>query len=184
MTRPIVIVESPFAGDVERNTAYARAAMRDCLQRGEAPFASHLLYTQPGVLRDDVPAERALGIEAGFAFRQHAARTVVYQDCGISAGMRQGIHHANELGQPVEYRSLPEWDTRPVLTPEDKHPENQGPIGGYRHQEIVVTRPVASCARCNGAGMLCGECGKPECSCAAAFYRAPPFPCECQESTT
>ena len=51
-----VIIESPFAGDVDRNLRYARAAMRDCLLRGESPYASHLLYTQPGVLNDDIPA--------------------------------------------------------------------------------------------------------------------------------
>ncbi len=53
-----VIIESPFAASngysVEENLAYLRAAMRDCLKRGEAPFASHGLYTQPGVLDDDV----------------------------------------------------------------------------------------------------------------------------------
>lgn len=43
-----VMVDSPFAGDVERNIAFARACLRDCLIRGEAPFASHLLYAQPG----------------------------------------------------------------------------------------------------------------------------------------
>lgn len=53
----MVIVESPYAGDIERNVAYARACIADCLKRGEAPFASHLLYTQPGVLDDGVPAE-------------------------------------------------------------------------------------------------------------------------------
>ena len=42
--------------------AYARACVADCLRRGEAPIASHLLYTQPGVLDDDVPEERAQGI--------------------------------------------------------------------------------------------------------------------------
>ena len=47
-----VILESPYAGDVETNLRNARAAMRDCLLRGEAPYASHLLYTQPGVLDD------------------------------------------------------------------------------------------------------------------------------------
>jgi hypothetical protein len=62
-----VILESPYAGDVEANMRYARAAMRDSLMRGEAPFASHLLYTQEGVLLDSVPEERTLGIEAGFA---------------------------------------------------------------------------------------------------------------------
>ena len=37
----LVIVESPFAGDTERNIRYARACLADCLRRGEAPFASH-----------------------------------------------------------------------------------------------------------------------------------------------
>jgi hypothetical protein len=104
--RPLVIVESPYAGDVEANVRYARAAVRDCLLRGEAPFASHLLYTQPGVLRDELPEERALGIAAGFAFRSVAARTVVYDDLGVTPGMQAGIHHAEQLGRPVEFRSL------------------------------------------------------------------------------
>jgi hypothetical protein len=102
-------VESPFAGDVERNVAYARACMHDCLMRGEAPYASHLLYTQPGVLDDDDPSERDMGIQAGFAFRSQCERTAVYTDLGISDGMRAGIRHAEGLGHPVEYRSLPGW---------------------------------------------------------------------------
>lgn len=47
-----VIVESPYAGDIERNMRYLRACLADCLRRGEAPFASHAIYTQPGVLDD------------------------------------------------------------------------------------------------------------------------------------
>ena len=105
----IVIVESPYAGDVERNVRYARAALRDCLQRGEAPFASHLLYTQKGVLNDDTPSERELGIRAGFVFRARADRTVVYSDLGISTGMHAGIRHSQELLIPIEYRSLECW---------------------------------------------------------------------------
>ena len=65
----LVIIESPYAGNVPLNLLYLRACMRDCLSRGEAPFASHALYTQPGVLDDGDPAERAHGIEAGFAWR-------------------------------------------------------------------------------------------------------------------
>lgn len=101
-----VIVESPFAGDVERNAEYARAALRDCLHRGEAPFASHLLYTQPGVLDDSRPEERELGIEAGLVWGFGADATVVYTDLGISPGMRTGIDRARTEGRPVEYRSL------------------------------------------------------------------------------
>jgi hypothetical protein len=105
----LVIVESPYAGDVDRNKAYARAAMHDCIRRGEAPFASHLLYTQPGVLNDQVKAERELGIKAGLAWGEKADATVVYDDLGVSEGMRQGIARATTAGRPVEMRSIPDW---------------------------------------------------------------------------
>jgi hypothetical protein len=101
-----VVVESPYAGEVARNTVYARACMADCLSRGEAPFASHLLYTQPGVLRDSDPDERELGIEAGLAWAQRADATVVYADLGITDGMKQGIRDAIGCDRPVEYRTL------------------------------------------------------------------------------
>lgn len=102
----LVIIESPYAGDVEANEAYARACMSDCLLRGEAPYASHLLYTQPGVLDDTVPGERSLGMRAGIAWGMKAEKTVVYCDRGISGGMAWGIEKAKQAGRPVEYRSL------------------------------------------------------------------------------
>ena len=101
-----VIIESPYAGDVEGNLNYLRRCIRDSLLRGEAPIASHGLYTQPGVLDDTVPAEREAGIRAGFAWRCRAAKTVVYTDRGISSGMREGIENAHDLGRPIEYREL------------------------------------------------------------------------------
>lgn len=104
-----VIVETPYAGDVETNLRYLRACMRDCLLRGEAPFASHALYTQEGVLDDTVPSEREHGIQAGFAWRRVAELTVVYTDRGISRGMQYGIDHATATGSPIEFRSLPDW---------------------------------------------------------------------------
>lgn len=106
-TKPIpVILESPYAGDLERNVAYARAAMRDSLLRGEAPFASHLLYTQPGVLADDLPKERERGIEAGLAIGDLFTKTVVYEDFGLSQGMLRGVERAQEVRRPVEYRNI------------------------------------------------------------------------------
>lgn len=107
-----VIIESPFAGDegiVARNRAYLCAAMHDCLLRGEAPFASHGLYTQPGVLDDTKPEERRLGIEAGFAWRALAKKTIVYIDFGVTKGMLKGINHAIEHGHEVVMRSLRAW---------------------------------------------------------------------------
>lgn len=104
----LVILESPYAGDVEANLAYARACMRDCLYRGEAPFASHLLYTQPGILDDGKPGERAMGIHAGLLWGRFAEATVVYIDRGISEGMLKGMERAREDGRPIERRNLPD----------------------------------------------------------------------------
>ena len=101
-----VIIESPYAGEVDKNTAYARQCMRDCLDRGEAPYASHLLYTQPGVLDDSDAQERAQGIEAGLIWGALADRTVVYVDRGLSEGMIQGIERAEHEGREVVFRSL------------------------------------------------------------------------------
>jgi len=101
-----VILESPFAGDVKANIEYARKCMRDCFMRGEAPIASHLLYTQEGILDDDIPEERALGIYAGLLWGAHAEKTVVYTDRGISRGMEYGIENAKKAGRPVEFRSI------------------------------------------------------------------------------
>lgn len=102
----LVIIESPFAGDVKANIEYARKCVRDSLLRGEAPIASHLLYTQDGILNDDIPEERAHGIDAGLAWRTVAEASVVYTDLGISKGMEYGIEAAKAAGVPVEFRTL------------------------------------------------------------------------------
>lgn len=111
----LVILESPYAGEtedeIERNLRYARACMRDCFMRREAPYASHLLYTQPGVLRDDVPEERKLGIEAGLCWGRQAVATVVYTDLGITQGMQAGITRAEREGRPITYRRLVGWSS-------------------------------------------------------------------------
>jgi hypothetical protein len=105
-----VVIESPYAGNVERNLDYLRAAMRDCLKRGEAPYASHALYTQPNVLVDTVPEERKLSMEAGFVWGEAAEKVVFYCDRGISRGMEEGLRRAQERGCPIELRSLgSEW---------------------------------------------------------------------------
>lgn len=106
----LVILESPYAGDVERNVAYARACMADSLSRGEAPLASHLLYTQPGVLDDGKPDERALGIAAGLAWRRGADLAAFYTDLGWSRGMLAAAEHYKLLGYLSEERKLGgEW---------------------------------------------------------------------------
>ena len=103
-----VIIESPYAAadlaERQRNDAYALRALHHSLCQGEAPLASHLLYTW--VLDDDHPAERRLGISAGHAWVEVADAVVVYTDLGISSGMLQGINAAMKNKIPVEYRML------------------------------------------------------------------------------
>ncbi len=102
----LVILESPYAGDTQWNISYARRCVRDSLIRGEAPIASHLLYTQDSILNDDIPEERQLGIAAGLAWKVVAEATVVYADLGITKGMQYGIDQAKEHGLAVEIRYL------------------------------------------------------------------------------
>lgn len=104
-----VIIESPYAGSTTLHLRYARACMRDCLSRGEAPYASHLLYMQPGVLDDNVTNERQLGINAGLAWGDVADAVIVYTDLGISGGMKYGIKAHKAAGRTIEYRTLPGW---------------------------------------------------------------------------
>jgi len=108
MSGVLVILESPFTGDIEKNLKYARRCMRDCFMRGEFPFASHLLYTQEGILDDDLPKERKLGICAGLCWGEFASKTVVYTDLGISEGMKQGIERAKIEGRVIEMRKIVE----------------------------------------------------------------------------
>lgn len=107
-----VVLETPYRGnnnygDLERNIRYARLCMRDCLMRGEAPFPSHLLYTQEGVLDDTIPRERRRGIDAGHAWARKGKYTLIYTDLGISDGMEEGIERSKKEGRPVKFRSLP-----------------------------------------------------------------------------
>lgn len=103
----LVVLESPYAGDVGANVAYARAAMADSIRKhGEAPIASHLLYTQPGVLDDSLPEERALGIAAGLAWRAVAQGAVFYVDRGWSKGMLGAKELYEREGFPYSVRSI------------------------------------------------------------------------------
>jgi len=103
-----VIIESPYAGNIELNELYGEICMHDCLVNyNESPYASHLLYTRENVLRDDHPEERKLGIEAGFYWRDVAEKTVFYTDLGMTDGMKLGIEDCKKKGKEYEERTLP-----------------------------------------------------------------------------
>lgn len=99
-----VVIESPYAGEVERNTDYARKAMKDALDRGEAPLASHLLYTQ--VLDDTDTHERVQGISAGLVWGHEADAIVFYMDYGMSNGMNAARRYFEANNKTIEERYI------------------------------------------------------------------------------
>ena len=122
-----VYIETPYNGtpeEIKRNVNYAQLAMYHSLSLGEAPFLSHLLYTQTpthvgtqfekvtkhGFVRDEDSDTFGVGrqeaIDAACAWRLACDKTVVYTDLGITRGMEYGIEHAKKIGNPIEYRSL------------------------------------------------------------------------------
>jgi hypothetical protein len=160
-----VIIESPYSSDtpvsipavVARNERYLNACLRDSLLRGEAPYASHGLYTRAGVLRDTVPGERRHGMEAGWRWLEvmHRAgigltpsergRTVVYLDLGMSSGMEHGIARARALGIEVEERHLgglwakcgnPAWGEDKSVGVYCKPGDTAGSVLGPQHEHF------------------------------------------------
>lgn len=103
-----VVVESPFKGDVERNKRYLERCLRDCIMRGESPYASHKMLTD--CLDDSDPVERRMGIEAGFVWKQGANFTAFYVDLGWSKGMEWARDFCHEEKHAYEIRTLPKDD--------------------------------------------------------------------------
>lgn len=105
-----VVIESPLGAEtreqIEENKVYARRALLDSLMRGEAPYASHLLYDQVGVLDDRLPSHRTMGMTAGFKWGEMAELVAIYADNGISPGMQIGINRYRHLGIPTEIRYI------------------------------------------------------------------------------
>lgn len=101
------ILESPYAGDIEKNKLYAIACGMDMTKRKEAVFASHLIY--PMFLRKYNEEDRNDGIDAGYAWYAAADICCVYLDLGLTEGMIRGIARAESFKVKVDRRWLPTW---------------------------------------------------------------------------
>ena len=99
----LVYVASPYAGDVEYNTEYAKQACRAVMESGHAFFAPHLLY--PSILDDAQPEQRQLGMEMGLSVLSRCDELWAFGDT-ISEGMRSEIDAAERMGIPVRYMTL------------------------------------------------------------------------------
>lgn len=123
----IVAIESPFkpsdatvdqyqgrysrAELLRQNLIYARLCLLNALMRGEAPLASHLLYTQVWSEREDL---RESGIMAGMEIHHRVDLIALYVDIGISSGMRFAVDNGKLLGV--------EQTRRMILNASDKDP--------------------------------------------------------------
>ncbi len=98
----LIYVASPFAGDGEKNIAFAKRACRYVMELGYAFFAPHLLY--PQILYDSVPAERKTGLKLGLRILEVCDELWA---CGdrISPGMEEEIELAKQLVIPIRYVS-------------------------------------------------------------------------------
>lgn len=99
-----VVIISPLRGDYARNHRYALLCAKDCIQRGESPFASHLFY--PLFLDDQLPDDRFAGMNAGRDWMEAAQVIAVYTDLGISEGMKGDIEFAQKRKMIPQYRTL------------------------------------------------------------------------------
>lgn len=91
----LVYICSPYAGEIEPNIKFAKAACRYAMEQGCAPVAVHLLY--PQLLNDAVPSEREAGIQMGLRVLASCEELWI---CGerISSGMSYEIAEAKQLG--------------------------------------------------------------------------------------
>ncbi len=115
----IVCLESPFkpsADDIARyegrysaaellrqNLIYARLCLLNSLKIGEAPLASHLLYTQ---VCAETPELRSAGIKAGFQAHHRCDLVVLCIDLGVSSGMRLAADNASLINTEQTRRSV------------------------------------------------------------------------------
>lgn len=103
----LIYIASPYAGDIEANTVFAKKACRYAIRQGYTPIAVHLLY--PQMLDDSDPAERETGLRLG-----HRVLEVCDElwCCGdrISSGMAREIEEAQKLG--TSSRTLPQKSMR------------------------------------------------------------------------
>lgn len=94
----LVYICSPYAGDIESNVRFAKAACRYTMEQGCAPVAVHLMY--PQILDDNIPAQRETGIRMGLRVLASCDELWI---CGsrISHGMNCEIVEAERLGIPI-----------------------------------------------------------------------------------
>jgi hypothetical protein len=96
------IIESPYAGFVDRNKAYLQLCIRWCIAHGMTPYASHQMLTD--ALDDRAPAARQLGLAVGWDMTEAligiGAEVLFFVDLGWSPGMELARDRLDARGVP------------------------------------------------------------------------------------
>lgn len=123
----LVYIASPYAGDVEANVAFAKAACRYAMGQEATPVAVHLLY--PSMLDDNVPAEREAGIKMGLRVLEACDELWL---CGsrMSHGMEAELTAAERLGIPVCRISQQEIENSISISQTEMHQAVPAPVMG------------------------------------------------------
>lgn len=95
---PVVYICSPYAGDVEQNTAAARKYCRFAVDKGAVPLAVHLLF--PQFMSEET--ERKLALHMGEIILTRCKELWCFGG-RISDGMKGEIEAACRRGMPVRY---------------------------------------------------------------------------------
>lgn len=106
--RRTALLVTPFMAEdpskAARMVRYALRATRDSLNKGEAPLASHLFFSE--VLNIRNPIERDIGLQSQLNWMKACDVVVVYLDFGITPAMQVAINNAILRHRKIEYRTI------------------------------------------------------------------------------
>lgn len=112
----IVMIESPYSGDIDRNVRYlALVSLEAAVIYNELPYASHACMTQHPrhvtyFVSDYDPKwdglTREQAIEMSQRMRLRCDKTVFYTDLGWSSGMKMARQFCQENNLPYEERQV------------------------------------------------------------------------------
>lgn len=112
----VVMIESPYSGDIDRNIRYLGIAMCDsAVLKGECPYASHAYMTQHPRKKDFFVSDydkkwdtlsRKEAIERSHMIRKRCDKTVFYTDMGWSRGMKFAKQYCKKNNLPYEERTV------------------------------------------------------------------------------
>lgn len=101
MRKRFIYICSPCRGDVDKNIQKAQGYCREAVELfpDVVPIAPHVYCTQ--FLNDEIPEERAAGMDMGLALLDMCDEIWVYGLDNPSTGMAREIEYAKENGIPV-----------------------------------------------------------------------------------